>query len=920
MKSSEKFHHMLIKSELLRALSFNQNKTPCMNLTKIFAAMFFLLAVQTSSAQNNIGFQWRRTFGGSLTEWGSAMAKTTDGGFIIAGHTDSQDGDVGPGLNRDSGDIWVIKFNATGGIQWKKTYGANRYDEANDVIQTADGGYAMVCYTEGLNSGDVTGYKGGTSDIWVVKLNASGIIQWQRCVGGSKEDNGYSIAQTTDGGFVIAGNTYSNDGDVVGKPDNLQPDVWIVKLNGTGTGILWQKVFRGSKNDGASDVKATSDGGVIITGATNSNDIDFTGNGNGNFNYADAFLIKLDNTGATTWKQMYHNDWGDVGLAVIPTSDNGYLFCGFTENYADSSNLNLQGNAWIVKTNSTGVLTWKKTIETPADTISTLNDVIQLPGTDGYVFCGNAVNLQWRRQAWMLQTDLSGNLGWNKILTGNPATSSNFEDFIMNADGSFTATGDYRSSPNLYEDLLLVKTGPVNQIKGTLFLDANTNGIKDAGELLFNNAIVKSQKSGFSITAQPNGGSFSFDVDTGSYTTTVQLFNPYYTVVPASKNSIFTTYFNMDSFGIAIQPIPNQQDLVVHLIPATPARPGFQSSYVLNYKNTGTTTIANGSVKFIKDSRSSLFGASPLPSSIVADTITWNYVNLKPLDSVTIGIQLQLAPPPTLNINDTLKLMAVILPVAGDITPADDTSRLRQRVIGSYDPNDKQESFAGRMPLKNVQDGSYINYVIRFQNTGTDTAFFVRLLDTLDTKLDWNSFQMIGSSHAYNLTIKDGNKLNWFFDNIKLPDSTTNLLKSNGYVAFRIKPKNNLLANDVISNKASIYFDYNLPVVTNTTNTVVFVDAATGVREIQNNEMKLVLGPNPANGYSLLQVSGKLTGKFELRVIDNYGRIISNQILTRNSIAETLQVPLNMQQLSSGVYYIQLQQKEKSWWQKLIVQ
>lgn len=163
-------------------------------------------------------------------------------------------------------------------------------------------------------------------------------------------------------------------------------------------------------------------------------------------------------------------------------------------------------------------------------------------------------------------------------------------------------------------------------------------------------------------------------------------------------------------------------------------------------------------------------------------------------------------------------------------------------------------------------------------------------------------------------------KVNWFFDNIKLPDSTTNLARSIGYVAFRIKPKSSLAVNDIIRNKASIYFDYNLPIVTNTANTIVSIETTTGVREMQNNEMKLVLGPNPANGYSLLQISGKLTGKFELRMMDNNGRIVLQQTITRNSIAETVQVPLQLNQFSSGVYYIQLQQKEKSWWQKVVVQ
>jgi len=154
----------------------------------------------------------------------------------------------------------------------------------------------------------------------------------------------------------------------------------------------------------------------------------------------------------------------------------------------------------------------------------------------------------------------------------------------------------------------------------------------------------------------------------------------------------------------------------------------------------------------------------------------------------------------------------------------------------------------------------------------------------------------------------------------KLPDSTTNLTKSIGYVAFRIKPNNNLTANEIISNRASIYFDYNLPIVTNTTNTMVFVETTTSVRNIQNNEMKLVLGPNPANSIALLQVLGKLTGKFELRIIDNSGRIIDQQMIEKKTVSDVLQVPLELQQYAPGVYFMQLTQKGKSWWQKIIIQ
>ena len=124
----------------------------------------------------------------------------------------------------------------------------------------------------------------------------------------------------------------------------------------------------------------------------------------------------------------------------------------------------------------------------------------------------------------------------------------------------------------------------------------------------------------------------------------------------------------------------------------------------------------------------------------------------------------------------------------------------------------------------------------------------------------------------------------------------------------------------MIKNKASIYFDYNLPVVTNSADITITNEVITAVRELQNDEMKLQFGPNPSSGYSNLMITGKLKGKFELRIIDNSGSIISQQTITRNSVAETNNIPVHLEKLSSGVYYIQLQQKGKSWWQKIILQ
>lgn len=211
---------------------------------------------------------------------------------------------------------------------------------------------------------------------------------------------------------------------------------------------------------------------------------------------------------------------------------------------------------------------------------------------------------------------------------------------------------------------------------------------------------------------------------------------------------------------------------------------------------------------------------TPAATSVNGDLITWNYSNLVPNAEVSITLNFVLGTPPSVSLGDTLKSVATIETDGIDITPKDDTATIKQIVRGSFDPNDKTEANAGIITPGQVSNGEYLNYVIRFQNTGTDTAFNITVRDTLENRLDWNSLQMISASHACQLAIEDANKLTWQFNNIKLPYDEPN---SHGYIAYRIKPKPTVLAGDTIKNTAGIYFDYNLPVATNTEKTVVFL-------------------------------------------------------------------------------------------------
>jgi hypothetical protein len=795
---------------------------------------------------------WRRNLALADSSYYSAftsVVETDNGGYIATGR--SWD-------NVSAYQMLVARFTSDGNLLWQKKYGGSGDDAGYEIIEDAKGGFVIVGWSAS-NNGDVTLNKGG-NDVWVLKIDEAGNIVWSKLYGGSDIDQGYSVVQANDFGFIVAGTTSSTNGDLSGINSSGGAGAWLFKTDNTGN-FIWKNVYRGQLgNSSFHAVKIANDNSVILTGTDY-----ITSPPGSQFSYNLELLVAKASmqNGSIIWAKTFGGMESDYGYSIQPLLDNSILVSGTT-------------------TSRDGDLTKHN-----------LSAIVP----------------------WLLRLSANGDLLWD-VVTPNPESTWGYQSWLLN-NGEYIVTGNDVT----YNRGVIFWLGSMNAVKGQLYHDANANNTKDAGETGFNSALVVVKKQSVEITsASPYNGIFDMPVDTGSFVTTVQLFNPYYTVVPSSRNSTFSSYLNVDSFSFAVQPIANKQDLIAHLIPISPARPGFKAQYVLNYKNIGTTTIANGTVKLIKDPRTAYSISLPLPSSIVADTITWSYSNLKPLDSIAIGIELQLSAPPTLNNIDTLKYTAVVLPVTGDLTPADDSSSLKQLVQGSYDPNDKQESFAGRMPLKKIQDGAYINYIIRFQNTGNDTAFTVRLMDTLENKLDWTSFQMIGSSHKYSLTIKEGNKLQWVFNDIKLPDSTTNLIRSVGFVAFRIKPKNTVATNDVIKNKASIYFDYNLPIVTNSADITITNEIITAVREIQNDEMKLQFGPNPSNGYSNLMITGKLKGKFELRIIDNNGSVISQQTITRNSIAETNSIPVHLEKLSSGVYYIQLQQKGKSWWQKIVLQ
>ena len=274
---------------------------------------------------NNTGIiEWQKTYGGTYIEEGFTIEQTVDGGYVVAGSVQSADGDVT--FNHGSEDYWLIKLNNMGVIQWQKTYGGDNADRGVVVRQTTDGGYIMAGHSRTPNNGDVTGNHSGSEDYWIVKTNSSGTIEWQNSFGGDDIENGYSICQTTDGGYIVAGQSYSVNGDVSFNHGNC--DYWVVKLNSAGT-IEWQKSYGGADFDEGTSIYQTPDGGYILGGSSFSNDGDVTGNhslGDG----ADYWIVKLNATGTIQWQKALGGTADDRAFCAVPTADGGYIITGFS--------------------------------------------------------------------------------------------------------------------------------------------------------------------------------------------------------------------------------------------------------------------------------------------------------------------------------------------------------------------------------------------------------------------------------------------------------------------------------------------------------------------------------------------------------------------------------------------------------------
>ncbi|WP_298308951.1 T9SS type A sorting domain-containing protein [Flavobacterium sp.] len=500
------------------------------------------------------------------------------------------------------------------------------------------------------------------------------------------------------------------------------------------------------------------------------------------------------------------------------------------------------------------------------------------------------------------------NCSYNQLTSLNIKNGANFNELYFNGNPNIQfICVDEQELDDVQSLLLLygITTCQVNSycsftpggtfytINGINKIDTDNNGC-DASDGFYSNlkySITDGVNSGSLISNA--SGNYSIPVQAGTHTITPQLENPsYFTISPTNATVTFPATASPFTQDFCIVPNGVRHDLEVVIIPLAPARPGFNATYKIKYKNKGTVSENATLVFDFNDDVLDYVSSTLAPTSTGIGLLSWNIGTIIPFQSGEFVVTLNVNSPmetPAVNAGDILSYTATINGLNTDETQLDNTFPLRQIVVNSYDPNDK--TCLEGATINPTMIGDYVHYQIRFENTGTFPAQNVVVKDMIDTtKFDISTLQITDTSHSCVTRVTNPNKVEFIFENINLPfDDATN----DGYVVFKIKTKPTLTVGSTISNSANIYFDYNFPIVTNTS-TSTFQALSNNTFNLDNY---ISLSPNPAKDILNINVQDEVNIK-SIAIYNMLGQLVQITTSSINSI--------NISDLKAGNYVIKL--------------
>lgn len=353
---------------------------------------------------------WKSCYGGSRNDHIEDSKKTDDGGYILVGSTESDDGDIT--VNQGKGDIWVVKTDAAGNIEWQQTYGSDSVELGRAIETTSDGGYIVLAerrYTFGAPGVSIL-----IDRILLLKLDSKGNVEWEKLYGGSGPDFARDVCLSDNGGYVIAGTTHSSDGDM--SSNNGGPDMWVVETDAKGK-IVWQHSWGGSSPDHAEVITKAQNGGYIVGGRTTSDD----GDVGKSYGGQDVWILKLSDKGQVEWKEVYGGTNYDVIADIQSTIDGGYVFTGMA--YTDNNYPQQLGmlDAYVTKISRVGQKLWTAVHGSTDD--EEFRAIYQKP--DGnYIVTGTKTDGD--ADVWVAELFGDGSMNWSKTM------GSSYIDYARN--------------------------------------------------------------------------------------------------------------------------------------------------------------------------------------------------------------------------------------------------------------------------------------------------------------------------------------------------------------------------------------------------------------------------------------------------------------------------------------------------------
>ncbi len=869
---------------------------------------------------------WENTYGADgKREFGLSMIATSDGNYVIAGYQ------VDTALTANP-DIYLLKIDPLGNQIWEQSMGGEATEEANSIIETQDGGLALIGDTESTPDGD--------RDIYFLKLDANGQEEWSRTFGNDGRDRGWALIQNLDGTYALVGYIENLDNDI--------KESYIILTDSNGDEIWSTMLGQSAIVAGASIIHAEETGYVVACYIDQS-----------------TYMVHVEEDGIPTWFREIDELNITFGHSLIAMSNGGYLMAGGHEvGFQDD-------NVLLVRTDADGEELWRKShgglgerdyalyADPTSDGGAAIAGFTRSFGFgyfDVYVLrtdnLGNVRNNFFRGNVFYdLNTDCvsdAGEYGLHNWLVEVAGEETYFG--LTDEDGNFEISvteGDYSLSLiplNAYWDvscgnainLTIGDAGPYDTIAidfpvqsaydcAWLEVDLSTPFLRrcfdnqytvsycNDGTVLVNDAEIEVTLDPFltlnssTLDWSGNDGNTYFfevgDLDVGEC-------GQFYLNVSVDCDSTVLGQTHCSDAHIfpdtICLPTNNWSGASVELSASCQ-----EDEVLFILKNVGVNPTSELEYIVIED--------HVILREVVFDT-------LPPGDTIeirepAIGTMLRMESmqepghpgnsAPSVSVegcsafdNGPLSLGYLTQYQEDDSNPF--ISIDCQENVGSWDPNDKRGFPKGYQEGHYIEENTELEYIIRFQNTGTDTAFRVVIRDTISPWLDVRTLQAGAASHPYDLKVYDSGIVKFIFDDIALPDSTTNEVASHGFVKFRIDQQLNNPVGTVIHNSAAIYFDFNEPIITNQTFHTIGLDIEVGVPEIYLPRTEVKVYPNPFNEWTVFEIQTEQalgTSIFEL--YDGQGRLVRQEEFSGPRFE------FHRKMLASGLYFYQIRNKQR---------